>query len=252
MTQSMRAGPSGFKHIRNALRSAGAAGKPVAFVVAGHNGSGKSTLWYDRLAPRLRIPLVNADRLMLSILPPTEKMPLPDWARTLRDGDVRWQVLSQQSVQLFTGLIMDQQMAFAFETVFSHWKELPDGRVESKADVIQTLQRAGYFVVLVFVGLVSADLSILRVETRKQQGGHTVPVSKLRQRFPRTQKAIAHAAPLADLTLMFDNSRDLKRAFALARAQQGTKILYDCRSDSGARALAKVASVWLDKVVTAA
>lgn len=248
MKRSTHARSSGFRHIRDALRSAGAARKPVAFVVAGHNGSGKSTLWYDRLAPKLRIPLINADRLMLSILPPTDKAPLPVWARTLRDGDMRWQVLSQQSVQLFTGLIMDQRMAFAFETVFSHWKQLPDGRVESKADVIHTLQRAGYFVVLVFVGLVSADLSILRVETRKQQGGHAVPVNKLRERFPRTQKAIAHAAPLADLTLMFDNSRDRQRAFALVRAQQGKKILYDCRLDSGARALAKVASAWLAKV----
>jgi predicted ABC-type ATPase len=36
----------------------------VAFVVAGHNGSGKSTLWYERLADRLQIPLINADRLI--------------------------------------------------------------------------------------------------------------------------------------------------------------------------------------------
>lgn len=248
MARRSRRRVSGFRHIRDALRAAGAAGKPVAFVVAGHNGSGKSTLWYDRLAPKLRIPLVNADRLTLSILPPTDARPLPPWARTLRDGDERWQSLSQQGVQLFTGLIMAQQMAFAFETVFSHWKEHPGGRVESKADVIRTLQGAGYFVVLLFVGLVSADLSILRVETRKQQGGHAVPLKKLRERFPRTQKAIAHAAPLADLTLMFDNSRDLGHAFALARAQQGTKVLYDCREDPTARALSSVASLWLPKV----
>ena len=46
-----------------------ASGKPLAIIVAGHNGSGKSTLWNERLAPELNIPLVNADRMMLSILP---------------------------------------------------------------------------------------------------------------------------------------------------------------------------------------
>ena len=43
--------------------------KPIAYVVAGHNGSGKSTLWAERLAPGLKVPLINADRLTLSILP---------------------------------------------------------------------------------------------------------------------------------------------------------------------------------------
>lgn len=87
----------------------GAFDRPVAFVLAGHNGSGKSTLWYDRLAKVLEVPLVNADRLMLSILPfPDPKThALPDWAETLRDEDERWQRLAQEGVQLFMGLIMD-------------------------------------------------------------------------------------------------------------------------------------------------
>ena len=96
----------------------------------------------------------------------------------------------------------------------------PDRRPHVAPDVY-TLPRApaaGYFVVLLFVGLATAELSILRVETREQLGGHGVPVNKLRSRFPRTQRAVGYAAPLADMTLMFDNSRSLKKAFALARA----------------------------------
>ena len=46
-----------------------AGNKPLAMVLAGHNGSGKSTLWYDNLVRALRIPLINADRLTLSLLP---------------------------------------------------------------------------------------------------------------------------------------------------------------------------------------
>jgi predicted ABC-type ATPase len=43
--------------------------KPIVFILAGHNGSGKSTLRNDRLAPVLQRPLINADRLITSILP---------------------------------------------------------------------------------------------------------------------------------------------------------------------------------------
>ncbi len=182
--------------------------KPAAFVLAGHNGSGKSTLWYQRLASQLQVPLINADRLTASILPPadTETHRLPAWAQQLRDDDERWQRLSQEGVRAFVSLVMEKRMPFAFETVFSHWKKTPDGSYESKADDIAALQAAGYFVVLLFVGLATVELSTLRVETRKEQGGHGVPLDKLQSRFPRTQLAVGHAAPLADMTLMFDNS----------------------------------------------
>jgi predicted ABC-type ATPase len=69
------------------------------------------------------------------------------------------------------------------------------------------MQDAGCFVVLLFVGLTSSDISVFRVLTRQQQGGHGVPLEKLQDRFPRTQAAIGHASTQADMTLMFDNSR---------------------------------------------
>ena len=227
--------------------------KPVAFVLAGHNGSGKSTLWYSRLAESLRIPLVNADRMMMSILPEPDPdtRRMPAWAQELRDNDRRWQVLSQEGVRVFKRLVMDQRMPFAFETVFSHWNLLPDGTHESKADDIRDMQKAGYFVVLLFVGLASEAYSILRVSTRKQQGGHDVALSKLRSRFPRTQAAVGHAAPLADMTLMFDNSRGLDTAFTLVRAQMRKTVLFDARDPGYAMApsLRAVCDPWLDRVV---
>jgi gluconate kinase len=77
--------------------------RPPAFVLAGHNGSGKSTLWYERLANKLHLPLINADRLTASILPQpdAESGQLPTWAQSLRDDDERWQRLSQQGARAF-------------------------------------------------------------------------------------------------------------------------------------------------------
>jgi dephospho-CoA kinase len=82
------------------LRASAESDKPVAIVLAGHNGSGKSTLWYDRLADGLQMPLVNADRLTLSLLPPVgPDLKLRLWASRLRDKDERWQRLAQDGVQ---------------------------------------------------------------------------------------------------------------------------------------------------------
>lgn len=54
--------------------------KPLAIILAGHNGSGKSTMWRKSLSGQLQIPLLNADRMMLSILPEAfpELLPLQE------------------------------------------------------------------------------------------------------------------------------------------------------------------------------
>ena len=141
-------------------------------------------------------------------------------------------------------------MPFAFETVFSYLKTQPDGTFRSKIDVIQSLQGHGYYVILLFVALASAELSILRVSTRKTQGGHDVPETKLRSRFPRTQQVIKMASQVADVTLMFDNSRDISHAFTLVRAQRKEQILYDCRDVSFKQdsELVRIAGMWLSIV----
>jgi predicted ABC-type ATPase len=229
------------------LRAQQAAGKPLGVIVAGHNGSGKSTMWRSALADRLQIPLVNADRMMLSILPE----PLPDghlvsWAARLRDGHEGWMRVAQQGVQAFVGHAMEARVPFAMETVFSYWEQRPDGRIASKIDLITDLRAAGYFVLLVFVGLPNAETSILRVMTRVQQGGHGIAEPTLRRRFPKTQKAIAAALPVADASLLADNSRSTAEAFAVCRVQVGSMPRFDIRRGGGKPPA--VISAWLDVV----
>lgn len=220
--------------------------KPLAIVVAGHNGSGKSTMWRRDLSSVLEMPLINADRLALSIYPePNSEGFLPEWAATMRDGDPAWLRVTQQGVTSFIGHAMAAKVPFAMETVFSH-EMVRDGVRETKIDLIREMQEAGYFVLLFFVGLTSADLSIARVFTRTLQGGHGIPEPRLRERFPRTQRIIGEAAGIADATIMADNSREDRQAFTVCRVQLRERVLYDLRNDEGGAPM--VIRAWMDVV----
>lgn len=151
--------------------------KAVGRYFAGHNGSGKSTMWNLHLADRFQIPLINADRMMMSILPEVTR------------------------------------------------------RYESKIDLIRQLQKQGYFVLLLFVGLSNHQLSIARVRTRTVSGGHGVALEKLISRFPRTQHAIKLAASVADASILVDNSSTEAKAFTVCRIQLGSDGVYDCRDE---------------------
>jgi predicted ABC-type ATPase len=204
--------------------------KPFAIVLAGHNGSGKSTMWYEYLAA-LQMPLINADRMMLSILPEIMSgAPLPQWAASLRDNNASWMQVAQQEVEAFVALAMARRVPFAMETVFSHWRLRGDGTIESKIDRIREMQAAGYFVVLLFVGLTSRELSIARVLTRVARGGHNVAVPKLVARFPRTQRAIEQARLVADASILVDNSREASKAFTVCRIQLKAAEIFDLRN----------------------
>jgi predicted ABC-type ATPase len=191
------------------------------------------------------MPLVNADRMMVSILPePNREGFLVEWAQQLRDTNKSWMRVAQRGVQAFVAQAMGESLPFAMETVFSHWEERPGGVVASKIDLIMDLQEAGYFVLLCFVGLSNVQLSLGRVLTRVASGGHAVDTQKLLDRFPRTQKAIAAAVPVADAAILVDNSLDKERAFGVCRIQLGEEIVFDVRQDDAEPAVRE----WLDKV----
>jgi predicted ABC-type ATPase len=222
--------------------------KPLAVILAGHNGSGKSTMWLRHLSPNFQIPLVNADRMMLSILPEADGGGrLIKWAQELRDTDESWMKVAQKGVEAFVAQAMVRGVPFAMETVFSYWEELPDGKFASKVDLIREMQAAGYFVLLFFVGLSNVQLSIGRVMTRVAEGGHSVDVDKLIDRFPRTQRAIGVAASVADATVFTDNSRGERQAFTVCRIQIGEREVFDIRHAARRRTPNEIGE-WLNVV----
>ena len=157
---------------------------------------------------------------------------MTDWAVALRDTDRGWMGVAQQGVSAFVGHAMGAKVPFAMETVFSYWEPQDDGTIRSKVDLVREMQAAGYFVLLIFVGLASADLSVLRVMTRVSEGGHGIDEPTLRKRFPKTQSAIASAMSVTDATILTDNSRTPSEAFTVCRVQLGQNALFDVRTTS--------------------
>lgn len=207
--------------------------KPLAIVLAGHNGSGKSTMWYERLSSVLKIPLINADRMMMSMLPEVRRgQRLSGWASELRDNDKSWMKVAQEGLQGFVAKALANKVPFATETVFSYWEAKGDGTFASKIDNIRDMQAAGYFVVLFFVGLATPELSIMRVASRVARGGHAVPDETLIHRFPRTQKAISHSLQVVDAAILVDNSREQDHAFTVCRVQARADVFYDWRTNA--------------------
>jgi hypothetical protein len=76
----------------------------------------------------------------------------------------------------------------------------------SKTALLGDARRLGYDIVVYFVGLETAELSIGRVRQRVAMGGHPVPTDKIRQRFERCLNLLPDAIRLCDRAVLFDNS----------------------------------------------
>jgi len=158
---------------------------PILLVIAGPNGAGKST-FYDHFISPLGLPFVNADRIAQSQSPMMKSSDSYGYeAAKIADAARR--------------LLLAEGRSFCMETVFSD----PAG---DKLKFLRTARRAGYSVILVFIGLECAELSLARVIQRVAAGGHDVPEDKLRRRFPRSLDNLREALSFVDHAFLFDNS----------------------------------------------
>jgi predicted ABC-type ATPase len=158
--------------------------RPIVVVIAGPKGAGKSTFFEAHLKSS-GLRFLNADVLA-------------------KELDVNAHEASGIAAALRSELI-NQRESFVFETVFSD-------PVGDKLSFLKETVRAGYAVVLCFIGIADAEISEQRVAMRVTQGGHDVPSEKLLARFPRTQANFAAAIRELPCVLVFDNN-DLRNPF---------------------------------------
>jgi predicted ABC-type ATPase len=94
----------------------------------------------------------------------------------------------------------------------------------AKLAFLRDARSAGYRVVLLFIGLETAELSQARVIQRVAAGGHDVPDEKLFARFPRTLKNLSQAIGFVNEARLYDNS-DAERPYRLiGRTENGAVV----------------------------
>jgi predicted ABC-type ATPase len=173
---------------------------PVLHLIVGPNGAGKTTLYERIVGPATHLPFINADLIARERWPDDAERQAYEAAR-----------IAAQAREA----VIAKRRSFAAEPVFSH---------RSKLALIHESKAAGYLVTL-HVVMIPVELAVRRVAERAAQGGHSVPVAKVRSRFRRLWKNVALGLPLADDVYVYENT-SARRPFRLvARYQQGTPVM---------------------------
>jgi predicted ABC-type ATPase len=133
--------------------------KPKAILIAGVNGAGK-TSFARELMPQHHpgVPFLNADEISSE-------------SRELQHPIAAGRELLRR--------LQDKERlgeSFILETTLS-------SRMYARR--IRAWQATGYFVLLHFIEVPSADFAVKRIAQRVVEGGHDVPEADIRRRFPR-------------------------------------------------------------------
>jgi predicted ABC-type ATPase len=87
------------------------------------------------------------------------------------------------------------------------------------------VERSGYTVVLLFIGIDGPLVSDERVAMRVLKGGHDVPVEKIKRRYPRVMENLKRALAELSNVRVYDNS-DLKIPYRLvATKENGANVV---------------------------
>lgn len=82
----------------------------------------------------------------------------------------------------------------------------------------------GYVVRMYYVGLDSAEESLLRIANRVRKGGHDIPEEDVRRRFAGRVQSLAAVLPYCDEVTFFDNDNGF---VAVAEYRNGLISCYD-------------------------
>ena len=164
-------------------------------VIAGMNGAGKSTCFQKYISYGLPDDHLHFDPDAI------EKELRAVLQDCLPPGAKSFSKLAQEECNRLRINCLNNQIDFSFETVFSD-------PVGDKLNFLKKARSQGYLVVLLGVGLCSAEKSQERVALRVQRGGHSVPAQHILDRYPRVLKNLDSGVKIASLALLVDNSDD--------------------------------------------
>jgi len=155
-------------------------------MVAGPNGAGKTTLYETAIKDLYPdAEFINADELA--------RRHFGHPAVTIEQSKYGQDAAEQRRRELLAA-----RKSFVTESTFSH---------PSKLDLLSNARDQGYEVRVYHVHVRSPALSVARVASRVERGGHPVPEDKIRERYERNQSLIRDAVRFADRARVYDNSR---------------------------------------------
>ena len=176
--------------------------RPNLWVIAGPNGAGKSTL-VERFSIDSKLPVVNPDNIAKELAGPHKELAAGKLAIQERNR------------------LLKQKVNFAFETTLTGKNELNFMR-KAKAE--------GYKVNLLFVGIPSPNVSLMRVAARVARGGHNVPKEDIFRRYNRSMTNLLDAITVSERYYIFDNTT--KQAKLLASKSHG-RVKHNVKSLPG-------------------
>jgi predicted ABC-type ATPase len=165
--------------------------RPILVAIAGPNGAGKSSYFESHLA-QAALNFVNADVLAASL-------GIGAYAASSLADDLRRKLVQRRE-------------SFVFETVFSD-------PVGDKLEFLESAERAGYVVLLIFIGIADSGISSDRVAMRVSQGGHDVPEDKVKERYPRIMSNLKRALVEIPNAWVYDHS-DLEAGYRLIASRE--------------------------------
>jgi predicted ABC-type ATPase len=141
---------------------------PTCWIIAGPNGAGKTTFALEFLPRASCLHFINADLIAAGLAPLAPERELLAASRlVLRELEIR--IAARDS--------------FAFETTLA-------GRTYLR--LVERLRQQGWRVELIYLALPSAEMSAMRVAERVTHGGHNIPLTHIRRRFPRSLRHLLH------------------------------------------------------------
>jgi predicted ABC-type ATPase len=163
---------------------------PDLYIIAGPNGSGKST--YSSLLLPLYLTAFDADKEL--------KLLEKEFA-----GLESWRLMEavEDRFEKEMGKAIAEKKDFAFETNLTS---------EDPLRIPRMFQQAGYRTNLIYIGLESAKMAIVRVAHRVAMGGHDVPDHQITQRYREGLDNLQKYARFFDRTRIYASRRGLKIA----------------------------------------
>lgn len=154
--------------------------QPKAIFYCGANGAGKSTL---RQFNQDRVSIViDSDHIAAEINPESPRL-----------ADIE---AGKTALRLFHQAL-DSRISFSMESTLSG---------KSALNRIQAAKKAGFYVILNYIGLAAPELNIRRMQERVASGGHWIDPDLIRKRYVVSLHNLHTALVFADESFIFDNS----------------------------------------------